>query len=98
MPLMIWNQKEYISVIIAYPNEKVFSIDISKNNLYVYVDKNIVHGFIVLNENQEDEYESLKWEYILGKHLVVHRLCIDAKYQGKGIAKNLMQFAEKYAK
>ncbi|WFD08705.1 GNAT family N-acetyltransferase [Tepidibacter hydrothermalis] len=82
----------------TYPNKEVFSIDILKNNLYVYVDKNIIHGFIALNEHQEDEYESLKWKYISGKHLIVHRLCVDPKYQGKGIAKNLIQFTEKYAK
>ncbi|CAH2213235.1 GNAT family N-acetyltransferase [Tepidibacter aestuarii] len=82
----------------TYPNEKIFSNDIFKNNLYLYVDKNIIHGIIVLNEHQEDEYESLKWKYISGNHLIVHRLCVDPKYQGKGVAKDLMKFAEKYAK
>jgi ribosomal protein S18 acetylase RimI-like enzyme len=40
----------------------------------------------------------VKWEINSGKQLVVHRLCIDPKYQGQGIARTLMDYAEQYGK
>jgi ribosomal protein S18 acetylase RimI-like enzyme len=39
----------------------------------------------------------LTWEANDGKFLIVHRLCIHPDYQGRGLAKALMQFAEEYA-
>lgn len=77
-----------------YPNEEVIRDDISEGDLYTFEDSGIIKGIIVLNEFQDREYEDIKWEFNKGKQLVVHRLCIDPLYQGQGIARLLMGFAE----
>ena len=81
-----------------YPNEDVITGDIYKENLYVYIDENIIKGFITLNEFQDREYESIKWKYDTGRHLIIHRLCISPKYKGKGIATTFIKYAERLGK
>ncbi len=81
-----------------YPDEEVLTLDINKENIYVYVEENIIKGFIILNHDEAEEYKTLEWKYIKGKHLIVHRLCVSPKYQGKGIATRLMEYAENYGK
>lgn len=80
-----------------YPNEMVIKDDIINENLYVYIDENIIKGIIVLNETQDGEYKKLKWKYSAKKQIVIHRLCIDPQYQGKGIAKKFLKYAEEYS-
>lgn len=80
-----------------YPNIDVINGDISKETLFVYVD-NTVRGLIVLNEHQDKEYADLKWKYNSDKILVIHRLCVSPFFQGQGIAKGLLKFAEEYGK
>ena len=55
-------------------------------------------GAINISEEQEPEYETINWEFDNSKVLVIHRLVIDPKYQGKGYARKLMDFAEKFGK
>jgi len=82
----------------VYPNEEVITDDIKEGNLYVYEDENIVKGLIVLSEHEDDEYKSLQWKFNLGKHLIIHRLCVNPKYKGNGIARQFVNFAEKYGR
>jgi ribosomal protein S18 acetylase RimI-like enzyme len=81
-----------------YPNEEVITNDIHEGNLYVYIDENVIKGSITLNEFQDTEYEAIKWKYNKGKNLIIHRLCINPKYKGKGIATTLIKHAEKLGK
>ncbi|WP_242951926.1 GNAT family N-acetyltransferase [Clostridium felsineum] len=81
-----------------YPDESVINDDINNKNLYVYTDENIIKAFLVLNEIQDTEYNSINWKYQKGRQLVVHRLCVDPKFKGKGIATALIKYAEKFAK
>lgn len=81
-----------------YPDSETICEDILQKKLFVSVDDYAIKGIIVLNEEQAEEYEALKWRYAFGKQLIIHRLCVDPRYQGKGIAKNLINFAENFAK
>lgn len=81
-----------------YPDDEVIKEDLSCGELYVYDDEGKIKGFIVLNEYQDEEYKGVKWNINYGKQLVVHRLCIDPAYQGQGIARTLMKYAEQYGK
>ena len=80
----------------VYPNEEVIAEDIKEGTLFVYEDENLIKGLIVLSEHEDEEYKELQWQFNRGKHLIVHRLCVDPKCKGKGIAKKLVEFAEKY--
>jgi ribosomal protein S18 acetylase RimI-like enzyme len=80
-----------------YPNIYTFEKDIEEKSLFVCRDDRALIGCIVINERQEPEYQQVDWEY-RGKVCVVHRLMVDPVYQGRGIAKELMHFAEYLAK
>lgn len=81
-----------------YPCEEVITQDIRDNNLYVLCsEEGKVQAIIVLSEFYDKEYEDLTWEYNEGKHLIIHRLCVNPKCQGMGIARKLIDFAENFA-
>jgi ribosomal protein S18 acetylase RimI-like enzyme len=81
-----------------YPDEDVISNDIYEGNLHIYVDANIIKGFITINEHQDKEYEAVNWKYKNGTHLITHRLCVNPKYKGKGIASTLLKYAERFGR
>ncbi len=81
-----------------YPNEEIINNDLRSGHLYVYLDNGNIMGIMVLNEHQDIEYESIDWKYDSGRHLIVHRLCIDPRFQGQGIARQLMRYAEEYGR
>lgn len=81
-----------------YPNEDIITNDVYEGTLYVYIDENVIKGFVTLNEFQDKEYESIKWKYDVGKNLIIHRLCVNPKYKGNGIATALIKHAERLGK
>lgn len=80
-----------------YPDKAVINEDIVNGNLYVNVEDGITNALIVLNEDQTEEYGDLSWKYTPEKQLVIHRLCVDPKAQGGGIARKLLKYADDFA-
>ena len=80
-----------------YPTREIFLADIAASSLYTARIENSIAGIIVLDEEQASQYQSLTWVDKTGKVLVIHRLCVSPAFQGQGIAKKFMQFAEDYA-
>ena len=81
----------------TYPTRAIIESDLRKGVLYTLrINKEII-GAIQLSEEQEDAYKLVKWEFNDAKILVIHRLVIDPKFQRKGYAKKLMDFAESFA-
>ncbi len=81
-----------------YPNRTIIEKDIKSNHAYgIFVDNQLT-GYFAINDCQENEYNQINWQYITGKHLVIHRLFIDPEYQGKGLAKKILSFTEKYGR
>jgi predicted amidohydrolase/GNAT superfamily N-acetyltransferase len=81
-----------------YPTRSIIESDLNKGVLFVLRNNKEIIGAIKISEEQEPEYETINWEFDNSKVLVIHRLVIDPKYQGKGYARKLMGFAEKFAK
>ena len=81
-----------------YPTISIIEDDLKKDVLYTLKNNEKIIGAINISEEQETEYNSIKWEFDNSKILVIHRLVIDPKYQKKGYAQKLMDFAEKFAK
>ena len=80
----------------AYPGRQLITQDILSGNLFKLVDGHELLGIIVLNEEQPAPYLALAWDDG-DRPLVVHRLCIDPRYQRRGLARQLMLFAEEHA-
>lgn len=84
-----WNEE--------YPSREAFEIDISRNELYVLISEEKIIGTLVLTPKIDEEYIPIKWLTPSKNNLYVHRLSIHPNYQGKGLARQLMDFAENFA-
>jgi GNAT superfamily N-acetyltransferase len=81
-----------------YPDRESLDRDITKETLFAYRENGEVVGIIVLNETQDPEYAEINWSTSAAdRNIVVHRLAVSPDHQGKGIARKIMDFAEKWA-
>lgn len=78
----------------TYPNAEVFKNDIERGELYVFTLDNILVGCIVISTKMDVEYKRVKWLTPTSDHYYIHRLAVHPNYQGKGVARSLMDFAE----
>ena len=81
----------------SYPNKEVFLNDLERDELFVYLVDAKVIGSIVISTYKDPEYEEVQWLTPDSSHYYIHRLAVDPEYQGKGYAKELMDFAEEMA-
>ncbi len=88
----------------TYPNFEVFKNDIKRRELYVFISETIpvgrpesIVGCIVISKKMDNEYKKIRWVTQTSKHYYIHRLAVHPDYQGKGIARSLMDFAEDLA-
>lgn len=80
-----------------YPTPAVIQTDIRRGDAYGYFDNGLLRAYAAFNNVFPEEYKAIPWR-IPGNHaLIVHRLTVDPDFQGKGISKRLMRFAENLA-
>jgi len=80
-----------------YPTRVDFEDDLASGTLFVGLRDRSVISTIVLNEHQEDEYREISWEYSGGRPLIVHRLLVHPHQHRRGVASQMIDFAERYA-
>lgn len=80
-----------------YPTRSIIQSDLEKGVLHVLKVGSEIIGAINISEEQEEEYQSVGWQFDSTKVMVIHRLVVDVKHQGKGYAQELMDFAESFA-
>ena len=80
-----------------YPNSSAFKKDVERNELYVLETDSDISGTIVISTVMDEEYRPIEWLTKNDNNLYIHRLAIHPKFQGKGYAQQLMDFAENYA-
>ena len=85
-----WNQ--------YYPSFKEFENDVFRKELYVMEEQEEIIGIMALTPIIDNEYLDIKWLTPNHDNLYIHRLAIIPKYQGKGKAQLMMNFAEGYAR
>jgi len=81
-----------------YPDQGVIADDIRARSLHVVRAGDRCVAAICLNEVQPDEYRDLPWRCTAGRVLVIHRLCVHPDWQAHGLARELMDFAERHAR
>ncbi len=80
----------------VYPNIEIITQDLKEKCAYGYFDNDELSGYVAINKTYPPPYDKFKWKVNNGEFLVVHRLMIKPDKQGKGIAKQLMSFAEEF--
>lgn len=77
----------------AYPNADVFQQDIDAGDLWVAEIDGQVAGVAALTTKQEPEYAQVGWD-VNELAIVTHRLAVDPRFQGQGVAIALLNQAE----
>ena len=95
---------DYLEKNINYPGWKkgIYPIredaikGIKENNLYVAIINEKVVGSIILSHKPEPAYNNVKWHLDLSYEevFVIYTFCIHPNYFSKGIASELINFAE----
>lgn len=81
-----------------YPSQAAFIRDVERNELYVIEENGAIMGTIVISTYMDEEYVPIEWLTPNGNSTYIHRLSVHPDQQGKGLAQQLMDFAENYSK
>lgn len=77
-----------------YPTRRILADDIARQELEIgRIDGRIAVSF-ALESCVEGEYEAANWQYRVGRFVVLHRLCVHPAFQGRGVAKEAMDYIE----
>jgi len=82
----------------VYPSKEAFENDLKRNELYVINYKEEIAGCISITPKIDEEYLLIKWLTPNKNNLYIHRLAVHPKFQGRGIAQQLMDFTEMIAR
>ncbi|WMJ84865.1 GNAT family N-acetyltransferase [Oscillospiraceae bacterium LTW-04] len=77
-----------------YPTQAVIEQDIANGEMTIGLMDGIIACAFVLNDEQWEGYEGGNWLYSSLCFSVLHRLCVNPIYQGKGVAKQAIQYIE----
>lgn len=77
-----------------YPTVDDFKADLNKEQLYVGVLNEEIAVVYVINKECDDAYQKAEWKYPNSEFRVIHRLCVNPKYQNQGVAKNTLKHIE----
>lgn len=81
-----------------YPTKEDFLDDIKKEQLYIgEMDDNIAVVYAV-NEECDEEYKNGKWNNPDSECRIIHRLCVNPRFQNQGVAKNTLVHIEQKLK
>lgn len=81
-----------------YPTKADFIEDISKGTLYVAENDTAIIGVYVISEESDDAYRKCCWRSKGETACILHRLCVDPRYQKHGIGKQILLHIESQAK
>ena len=69
----------------VYPDVNILQNDIRNKDLYIgKIDSEIVCIY-VLNSDSDEEYINGNWKYPNETYIVIHRMCVNPKFQNQGI-------------
>jgi GNAT superfamily N-acetyltransferase len=81
----------------VYPGPDIIQDDLAKSTIYVVKDKGVIKGMVTLDSVEPEDYKGIQWAVLAKKPLFLHRLAVHPNWQGQGIARMLLNFAEEYA-
>lgn len=77
-----------------YPDIEILSEDISKQELTLGISENEIASIYVINSEHNEEYKDGSWQYPNASFLVIHRLCVNPKFQNRGVGALTMAHIE----
>ncbi len=80
-----------------YPSREIVESDAEAGTLWVLRHQGRCLAAMCLDETQSPEYQSVNWPPAAGNVRVVHRLVVGPRWQGKGLGRRMLAFAESQA-
>ena len=77
-----------------YPAKEDFRDDIHKKTLFVGILDQHISVVFTINKECDEQYQNGAWKYLNTEYRIIHRLCVDPKYQNMGIAKETLDQIE----
>lgn len=81
-----------------YPSQEAFFNDLARDELYVLKNNQAIIGCIVISTFMDKEYEPIQWLTPSANNYYIHRLAVHPNFQKQGYARQLMDYAEAFAK
>ncbi len=82
----------------GYPNPEVVQKDIEKGVGFVLTEGETIIGYVAILINDEPEYKNIEGKWLTDNDFVVfHRVAIAENQVGKGLAKLMFTYIEKFA-
>ena len=82
----------------AYPEVESIQRDLDRRAIYLLKDRGVCKGMLTLNDSEPEEYNQVNWPDKTSRSLYLHRMAVHPKWQGVGLAKRLVEFADNYAR
>lgn len=79
----------------GYPNEEQILDDIALNQSYVLIHDHQIVGTMFFSTDNDPTYDYIEGEWITSntQYAVIHRIVVDEKMKGQGLANQLLEFA-----
>lgn len=77
-----------------YPDEGILSEDVSRGNMIIGTLEGRIAVAFMLDYCEDSDYESANWRYRERNIVVLHRLCVHPDVQGRGVARQAMDYLE----
>jgi GNAT superfamily N-acetyltransferase len=82
----------------SFPGAEMIQTDLKNGAIFVAKEKGVCKGMVTLNEHEPDDYKELDFGKDNRRPLFLQNMAVHPRWQGLGIAKLLVNFAQQYAK
>jgi ribosomal protein S18 acetylase RimI-like enzyme len=80
----------------SYPDKERLKQDIAKGEMHLLRENGRIAATVVMNREENEEYQDGDWLWGGLRFAVLHRLCVHPDFQGKGIGEKTVRLAEAY--
>ncbi len=81
-----------------YPDVNTLTKDIINGDMTIVSFEDEIVAIYVTNTEYDKEYDDAKWQLPNVKFLIVHRLCVNPKFQNRGLARIIVKHIEEEAR
>ena len=77
-----------------YPAKEDFSNDIINKTLYVGTIDDDIAVVYAINKDADEQYANGLWAYPDSDYCIIHRFCVNPKFQNRGVARETLRHIE----
>jgi len=82
----------------AVPDSDAIQSDLIGGTVFLVKDKGVCKGMVTLNEHEPEDYKEMQFNSGKHKPLYLQNMAVHPRWQGMGIAKLMVEFAQQLAK